>query len=54
MYKGPFRELVDDAGRVFRRGERAWISPARWELICSGPLEESFVRLRCEQTNKSV
>ena len=54
MYKGPFRELVDDAGRVFRRGDRAWISPARWELICSGPLEESFVRLRCEQTNKSV
>jgi catechol 2,3-dioxygenase-like lactoylglutathione lyase family enzyme len=49
MYKGPFRELVDDAGRVFRRGERAWISAARWELICSGPLEESFVRLQSER-----
>jgi len=45
-YKGPFRELVDDAGRVFRRGERVWVSSARWELICSGPLGESFVRLR--------
>jgi catechol 2,3-dioxygenase-like lactoylglutathione lyase family enzyme len=49
MYKGPFRELVDDAGRVFRRGQRAWISQARWELICSGPLEESFVRLRSDR-----
>ena len=54
MYKGPFRELVDDAGRVFRRGERAWISDARWELICSGPLEESFVRLRSERPNGPV
>jgi catechol 2,3-dioxygenase-like lactoylglutathione lyase family enzyme len=49
IYKGPLRQLVDDAGRVFRRGRRAWISAARWELICSGPLEESFVRLRCER-----
>jgi hypothetical protein len=49
MYKGPFRELVDDGGRVFRRGERAWISATRWEQICSGPLEESFVRLRSER-----
>jgi catechol 2,3-dioxygenase-like lactoylglutathione lyase family enzyme len=49
MYKGPFRELVDDAGRVFRRGERIWISPAHWERLCSGPFEESFVRLRSER-----
>jgi catechol 2,3-dioxygenase-like lactoylglutathione lyase family enzyme len=54
MYKGPFRELVDDAGRVFRRGERTWISAARWELICTGPLEESFVSLRSERATGPV
>jgi catechol 2,3-dioxygenase-like lactoylglutathione lyase family enzyme len=54
MYKGPFRELIDDAGQVFRRGERSWISPARWEFICSGPLEESFVRLRSESISGPV
>ncbi len=48
VYKGPFRELVDDAGRRFRRGERVWISLACWERISAGPLEESFVRLRVE------
>jgi catechol 2,3-dioxygenase-like lactoylglutathione lyase family enzyme len=49
MYKGPFRELRDDAGRVYRRGERVWVSAACWEGICAGPLEESFVRLRTER-----
>ncbi len=45
VYKGPFRQLVDDAGRVFRRGERTRISRTRWESIAAGPLEESFVCL---------
>jgi catechol 2,3-dioxygenase-like lactoylglutathione lyase family enzyme len=48
-YKGPFRSLTDDRGRVFRRGQRAWISEAEWALICAGPLAESFVHLRGEQ-----
>jgi len=46
IYKGPFRELVDDTGRVFRRGDRIRISVAQWDRLCSGPFEESFVRLR--------
>jgi catechol 2,3-dioxygenase-like lactoylglutathione lyase family enzyme len=46
IYKGPFRELVDDTGRAFRRGDRVWISVAQWDRLCSGPFEESFVRLR--------
>jgi catechol 2,3-dioxygenase-like lactoylglutathione lyase family enzyme len=46
VYKGPFRELVDDSGRVFRRGERTWISREQWERLGSGPLAESFVRLQ--------
>jgi catechol 2,3-dioxygenase-like lactoylglutathione lyase family enzyme len=54
IYKGPFRELIDDAGRVFRRGERMQISQAQWERICAGPLEESFVRLRLGQSIEAV
>jgi catechol 2,3-dioxygenase-like lactoylglutathione lyase family enzyme len=48
VYKGPFRDLVDDAGRVFRRGVRVGISAAAWSAIQSGPLEESFVCLNEE------
>jgi catechol 2,3-dioxygenase-like lactoylglutathione lyase family enzyme len=46
VYKGPYRDLVDDAGRVFRRGERVAISAETWNAIRSGPLEESFVCLK--------
>jgi catechol 2,3-dioxygenase-like lactoylglutathione lyase family enzyme len=48
VYKGPFRDLVDDAGRVFRRGERVGISAAAWSVLQSGPLEEFFVCLKEE------
>jgi catechol 2,3-dioxygenase-like lactoylglutathione lyase family enzyme len=48
VYKGPLRELVDDAGRVFRRGERIVLSAAAWNILRNGPLEEFFVRLREE------
>ncbi len=46
MYKGPFRELVDDACHTFRRGDRVWISSDAWDRLCSGSLEDSFVRLK--------
>jgi catechol 2,3-dioxygenase-like lactoylglutathione lyase family enzyme len=46
VYQGPFRELVDDVGRVFHRGQRTWISREQWERFGSGPLAESFVQLR--------
>jgi hypothetical protein len=54
VYKGPFCQLVDDANRVFRRGERTRISRARWESIAGGPLEESFVRLRSDRPGSPV
>ena len=53
VYKGPFCQLVDDANRVFRRGERTRIC-ARWESIAGGPLEESFVRLRSDRPGSPV
>ncbi|HET6327761.1 MAG TPA: ArsI/CadI family heavy metal resistance metalloenzyme [Planctomycetaceae bacterium] len=54
MYKGPFRELIDDAGRVFRRGDRVWISPSAWDRLCSGSFEDSFVRLKSEPRRGSI
>lgn len=49
VYKGPFRDLVDDSGRVFRRGERTRLSAAAWRTIQAGPLEEYFVCLKEQQ-----
>lgn len=45
MYKGPFRELRDDSGRVFRRGERSAIDEATWNLLKNGPVAEQFLLL---------
>lgn len=45
VYLGPFRELTDDAGRVYRRGERVRVSEADWDRIAASPLAESFTRL---------
>jgi DNA-binding transcriptional ArsR family regulator/catechol 2,3-dioxygenase-like lactoylglutathione lyase family enzyme len=51
VYKGPFRNLIDDSGRVFRRGERVGILSETWDAIQSGPLEEFFVRLEERPTS---
>jgi hypothetical protein len=53
IYKGPFRELVDDTGRVFRRGDRVRISVAQWDRLCSGSFDESFVQLRSVTPHRS-
>jgi catechol 2,3-dioxygenase-like lactoylglutathione lyase family enzyme len=33
MYKGPFRELCDDSGLVFRRGVRTAVGPAMYQRL---------------------
>jgi catechol 2,3-dioxygenase-like lactoylglutathione lyase family enzyme len=45
IYKGPFRELRDDSGKVFRRGERVTIGQADYELLKKGPAAEQFLLL---------
>lgn len=45
VYRGPFRELTDDAGRVFRRGERVRVPAAEWERIAATSAVDSFTRL---------
>lgn len=45
IYKGPFRELRDDSGRVFRRGERVGIDSATCDLLKAGPAADQFLLL---------
>lgn len=45
IYKGPFREVQDDQGRVFRRGERVAIDDATRRLLTTGPAAEQFLVL---------
>lgn len=45
VYKGPFRELRDDAGRFYRRGERVAVDAETRELLRSGPAAEQFLFL---------
>lgn len=54
VYKGPSRDLVDDEGRIFRRGERVRIPQNAWEAIRSGPLEEFFVCLKEQPVLRAI
>ena len=42
-YKGPLREVSDDAGNVYRRGQRVVVGGAAAELLRDGPAAASFV-----------
>jgi catechol 2,3-dioxygenase-like lactoylglutathione lyase family enzyme len=43
MYKGPFREVRDDQGRVYPRGRRVCVSTAAADLLRAGELSAQFV-----------
>jgi catechol 2,3-dioxygenase-like lactoylglutathione lyase family enzyme len=45
IYKGPFRELRDDSGRVFHRGERVAVDAATCDLLKTGPAADQFLLL---------
>jgi catechol 2,3-dioxygenase-like lactoylglutathione lyase family enzyme len=45
MYRGPFREVSDDAGRVYRRGERVRVPAAEWEQLSASLPVDAFTRL---------
>lgn len=49
MYKGPFRELRDDQGRAFRRGQRVTIDEATYGSLRSGPASDQFLFVPSEQ-----
>jgi catechol 2,3-dioxygenase-like lactoylglutathione lyase family enzyme len=43
LYRGPFREAVDFAGNVYRRGERTAVSERTWNELRRGPFAEQFL-----------
>jgi catechol 2,3-dioxygenase-like lactoylglutathione lyase family enzyme len=45
MYKGPFGEVIDDDGTVFRRGERTLVRASQAERLRRGPAAEQFAFL---------
>lgn len=42
VYKGPFREVVDDDGHVLRRGVRTAVCEKTFDILTSGPYAEQF------------
>ena len=42
VYRGPFAEIKDDYGTVWRRGEQQSVSSVRWEELRKAGLEASF------------
>lgn len=45
VYRGPFREVTDDRGRVFRRGGRVRMPAAEWERLSASLPTDAFSRL---------
>jgi catechol 2,3-dioxygenase-like lactoylglutathione lyase family enzyme len=45
IYKGPFREVSDDLGRTFRRGQRVGVDSLTWQRLREGPAAEQFLFL---------
>jgi catechol 2,3-dioxygenase-like lactoylglutathione lyase family enzyme len=46
LYRGPFAQVVDDAGRVYPRGERVVVTDRTWEQLGQGPYAEHFTCFR--------
>jgi catechol 2,3-dioxygenase-like lactoylglutathione lyase family enzyme len=47
LYRGPLRQVVDERGTVYRRGERVRVDQATWELFQTEPWRDDFTCLRC-------
>ena len=43
IYRGPFREVVDDAGRRFRRGDRIAVSDLVFGALQREPFASQFI-----------
>ena len=53
LYKGPYREVRDDLGNYYPRGERIAVSRRTFELIKNGPYAGDFVCMApAEATNQ--
>jgi hypothetical protein len=45
VYRGPFAEIRDDYGNIWRRGEQQSVSATRWEELKRFGLETSFTQI---------
>jgi hypothetical protein len=43
LYKGPFRQIVDDQGTVYLRGQRTRVDAATYHDLRRGALSEHFL-----------
>lgn len=46
MYRGPWSEVHDDDGHVYRRGERVAVCAKTYDLLMRDPYQKSFLGLR--------
>lgn len=46
IYRGPFREVWDDEGHVYPRGERIAVCQRTYDFLTTGPLKESFIGIQ--------
>lgn len=46
LYKGPYAEVCDDSGNIYRRGERCNIDEATYQVLLAGPFADDFVGLQ--------
>ena len=45
IYRGPFKEIKDEKGQIFPRGQRIAVSGNDFHLLTSSPYENSFIGL---------
>src|SRR5262249_27349743 len=50
LYKGPFRQVSDEEGNIYRRGERRVVNARSWKLLKGGPAAEQFMFVPAVQT----
>ncbi len=43
IYKGPWRQVQDDDGHIFRRGERAAVCAKTYAIMTNGPYKEQMI-----------
>ena len=43
LYRGPYHQVTDDAGHVFRRGARVSVSAATLAVLRAGPYADDFI-----------
>ncbi len=49
IYKGPYQQVTDDLGNVYRRGERVKVNAVTLKLLCAAPFAGAFVGVQAEK-----